>query len=73
MLALRSNYIWVFDDMPKIEEPHKPVMCSEVLKLLKLAPGMVVLDVTIGCGGHSSRILEHILPQGKLIGIDRDR
>ncbi len=53
-------------------EIHKPVMCNEVLEYLKLSPGMIVVDGTIGCGGHSVRILEHILPGGRLIGIDRD-
>jgi len=73
MLALETNYIRVFDAMSKIDQTHKPVMCSEILKLLRLRPAMVVLDVTIGCGGHSSRILEQILPGGRLLGIDRDR
>ncbi len=54
-------------------EPHKPVMCEEVLEYLKLSGGMTVVDATIGCGGHSDKILERILPKGRLIGIDRDQ
>ncbi|MFC1592449.1 16S rRNA (cytosine(1402)-N(4))-methyltransferase RsmH [Candidatus Omnitrophota bacterium] len=54
-------------------DTHKPVMCKEVLEYLKLKPGMTVVDATIGCGGHSLKILEQIHPGGKLIGIDRDR
>ena len=47
-------------------------MCNEILEYIKLTPGMTVVDATIGCGGHSIKILEHILPKGRLIGIDRD-
>jgi 16S rRNA (cytosine1402-N4)-methyltransferase len=51
---------------------HKPVMVNEVIESLNLAPGKIILDCTIGTGGHSLNILKHILPKGKLIGIDRD-
>jgi len=53
-------------------EFHQPVMCSEILEFLKLSAGMTVVDATIGCGGHSIKVLERILPGGRLIGIDRD-
>jgi 16S rRNA (cytosine1402-N4)-methyltransferase len=52
---------------------HKPVMCDEILEYLKLDSGITVVDTTVGCGGHSIKILERILPGGRLIGIDRDR
>lgn len=51
---------------------HRPVMLKEVLEYLKLTPGMIVVDATVGCGGHALEILERITPAGKLIGIDRD-
>ncbi|MDP8234683.1 MAG: 16S rRNA (cytosine(1402)-N(4))-methyltransferase RsmH [Candidatus Saelkia tenebricola] len=51
---------------------HLPVMLDEVMEYLALKEGDVVLDCTMGMGGHSERILEAILPGGKLIGIDRD-
>ncbi|MDD5432183.1 MAG: 16S rRNA (cytosine(1402)-N(4))-methyltransferase RsmH [Candidatus Omnitrophica bacterium] len=51
---------------------HIPVMLNEVLNYLNLSPGKVVVDATIGTGGHSKAILEKILPGGRLIGIDRD-
>lgn len=34
---------------------------------------MVVVDATIGTGGHALEIAKHIAPDGKLIGIDRDK
>jgi 16S rRNA (cytosine1402-N4)-methyltransferase len=52
---------------------HKPVMLCEVLDFLQLIPGKVVLDATLGGGGHAEAILSKILPGGKLIGIDRDQ
>lgn len=51
---------------------HQPVMADEAIGSLDLKPGYVVLDATIGGGGHARRILEKILPGGRLIGIDAD-
>lgn len=51
---------------------HRPVLPREVQELLDLSPGLIVVDATVGAGGHSRDILEHIQPGGLLIGIDRD-
>ncbi len=51
---------------------HQPVMLKEVISSLKLKPGDVVLDATIGGGGHSREILKEIIPGGRLIGLDQD-
>lgn len=51
---------------------HIPVMVEEVINFLNLHPGMTVVDATIGTGGHAEKILEKIMPSGRLIGIDRD-
>ena len=51
---------------------HKPVLLREVLASLQPFPGMVMLDCTLGGGGHSKAILEKILPGGKLIALDQD-
>jgi 16S rRNA (cytosine1402-N4)-methyltransferase len=47
-------------------------MLEEVLSFLNLKDGMVVVDATIGIGGHASQIIKRISPHGKLIGIDKD-
>jgi 16S rRNA (cytosine1402-N4)-methyltransferase len=47
-------------------------MVKEVLEYLACRPGQVVVDATVGSGGHAEAILERILPGGRLIGIDRD-
>ncbi|HUQ68907.1 MAG TPA: 16S rRNA (cytosine(1402)-N(4))-methyltransferase, partial [Planctomycetaceae bacterium] len=35
---------------------HVPVMVREVLRGLELAPGLTVVDGTVGGGGHSRKI-----------------
>lgn len=52
---------------------HEPVMCKEVLALLGCRPGGTYVDCTVGGGGHAQAILEKTDPDGRLIGIDRDR
>lgn len=52
---------------------HTPVMPAEVLAHLNLGPGKVIVDATIGTGGHAEAILKRIMPAGRLIGIDRDQ
>jgi len=54
------------------EAGHKPVMVSEVLEFLRPEKGKVIVDGTLGAGGHAEAILERITPGGRLIGIDRD-
>ncbi len=51
---------------------HLPVLLHEVLDHLDLRPGLIVVDGTVGAGGHSSKILPQIEPEGRLIGLDRD-
>lgn len=56
------------------EEPvvHQPVLLRETLEYLAPEPGDVIVDATVGSGGHASAIVQRIKPGGKLIGIDRD-
>ncbi|MGB9690604.1 MAG: 16S rRNA (cytosine(1402)-N(4))-methyltransferase RsmH [Candidatus Sumerlaeaceae bacterium] len=51
---------------------HKPVLLEEVVRLLEAKPGMVVVDATIGGGGHAVALLRQVCPGGFLLGIDRD-
>jgi 16S rRNA (cytosine1402-N4)-methyltransferase len=51
---------------------HLPVLLDEVLHTLQLRPGQTVADCTVGLGGHASAMLQRILPNGRLIGIDFD-
>ena len=51
---------------------HQPVMQAEVLQGLKIRPGGVYVDCTLGGAGHSKAILEEIGPNGLLIALDQD-
>ncbi|NQS76949.1 MAG: 16S rRNA (cytosine(1402)-N(4))-methyltransferase RsmH [Peptococcaceae bacterium] len=51
---------------------HQPVMPAEVLQGLKIKPGGVYVDCTLGGAGHSKAILEEIGPSGLLIALDQD-
>lgn len=51
---------------------HRPVMLEEAISALQLLPGHLVLDATVGGGGHGREILKRILPGGRLIGLDAD-
>ena len=51
---------------------HRPVLMDEVLACLKPRPGEVVVDCTVGWGGHALELLRRVGPQGRLIGIDAD-
>ena len=51
---------------------HEPVLLEEVLDLLQPGPGALVVDATLGGGGHAEAILERTGPDGRLIGLDRD-
>ena len=51
---------------------HIPVLAGEVLRELDLQAGAVVVDATVGDGGHAALMLNAISPGGFLIGIDRD-
>ncbi|MCD4707902.1 MAG: 16S rRNA (cytosine(1402)-N(4))-methyltransferase RsmH [Candidatus Sabulitectum sp.] len=51
---------------------HLPICVREIIEALKLKQGMSGIDCTLGYGGHSSRILSRIIPDGMLIGIDVD-
>ena len=51
---------------------HTPVLLDEVITSLNLQHGSVVVDATVGGGGHSQVMLEKILPNGKLHAFDQD-
>src|ERR1700733_1108504 len=51
---------------------HVPVLAAELIELLDPQPGFVVVDCTVGGGGHARLVAERIGASGTLIGIDRD-
>jgi 16S rRNA (cytosine1402-N4)-methyltransferase len=56
--------------MPAIR--HLPVLPAEVLHWLAPQPGQVIVDCTVGGGGHSRLIAEQLGTSGQVIGLDQD-
>jgi len=52
---------------------HTSVMTAEILTYLNCRPGNIYTDCTLGGSGHAKAILERIIPDGLLIGIDQDQ
>jgi 16S rRNA (cytosine1402-N4)-methyltransferase len=51
---------------------HRPICVDEILDILQPKSGDMVLDATLGFGGHTQSILPRIAPGGKLFAIDVD-
>jgi 16S rRNA (cytosine1402-N4)-methyltransferase len=51
---------------------HASVLLAEVLAQLEPRAGGVYCDCTLGGAGHARAVLDRTLPDGRLIGIDRD-
>ncbi len=47
-------------------------MADEVVAFLDPRPGKIILDCTLGEGGHARRLLPLLAPGGFLLGLDRD-
>jgi 16S rRNA (cytosine1402-N4)-methyltransferase len=61
------------NDPSTTPEPHHvSVLPEEVLAALEVRPGQVIVDATLGAGGHARRLAERVLPEGRVIGIDQD-
>jgi 16S rRNA (cytosine1402-N4)-methyltransferase len=54
------------------EFAHRPVLLDESIGYLNLKPGAVVVDGTLGGGGHAEAILQKTAPNGVLLGFDLD-
>ena len=56
-----------------ITRTHEAVMTEEVLESLVLSEKGLYVDCTFGAGGHSSKILEKLNKDGKLLSMDKDK
>ena len=52
---------------------HVPVLLAEVQKYLECTSGAIVVDGTLGLGGHGAVLAQITGENGKVIGIDRDQ
>lgn len=53
-------------------ETHESVLLQESIEALELTPHSVVVDATLGAGGHTKAILKVLEKKGILLGIDAD-
>ena len=58
--------------MAESNSVHIPVLLAAVIEGLEPKPGMVLVDGTLGGGGHGRVLAERIAPGGTLIALDRD-
>jgi 16S rRNA (cytosine1402-N4)-methyltransferase len=56
---------------PQPDFTHQPVMVERVVAVLGDVPDGVLLDATVGAGGHAAALL-HAQPGLELIGLDQD-
>lgn len=54
------------------EHGHVPVLPAEVVALLSPKPGQIMLDCTLGRGGHAEMLLPMLGEKGRYIGLDVD-
>ena len=52
---------------------HIPVLVEEVMGCLKPRSGDIVVDCTVGYGGHAAEFIKRIEPGGRLIALDIDK
>src|SRR5262245_10172993 len=58
---------------PKPPGPiHRPVLLEEVLTWLDPREGSVLVDGTVGAGGHAAALAARVGASGRVIGLDRD-
>ena len=51
---------------------HRSICVTEILEFLKIVPGQIGLDATLGYGGHSLEMLKCLSPGGMLYAMDVD-
>jgi 16S rRNA (cytosine1402-N4)-methyltransferase len=53
-------------------EVHKTVLLDEAVDALQIKEGDVIVDATLGAGGHTLKILEKVGKDGRVIAFDLD-
>ena len=55
-----------------MDRGHRPVLLEEAIAALMVSVDGTYVDGTFGRGGHATRILESLSPQGSLLALDQD-
>jgi len=59
-------------ETPVPDAVHRPVLLAEVLDALAPRPGSILVDGTVGAGGHAAALARLVGDDGRVIGLDRD-
>jgi 16S rRNA (cytosine1402-N4)-methyltransferase len=51
---------------------HRPVLVDQVVAWLAPREGAIIVDGTVGGGGHAAALSRRVAPSGRVIGLDRD-
>lgn len=69
-----ARFYWIPAGGLRMGRPfaHRPVLAHEVTRLLAVAEGGVIVDATLGGGGHAEALLDTLDESTRVIGIDKD-
>lgn len=56
----------------EVSMAHVPVMAGDVMRLLDASSSSLLIDLTVGAGGHAGEFLAASSPSSQVIGVDRD-
>lgn len=57
---------------PTPQAVHRPVLLDEVISGLAPSEGAILVDGTVGAGGHAAALARRVGATGRIIGLDRD-
>jgi 16S rRNA (cytosine1402-N4)-methyltransferase len=71
LIPRRQNYA-AYNIMAESSSVHVPVLLEQVVHWLEPCPGAVLVDGTLGGGGHTRALAAQVGKDGLVIAIDRD-
>ncbi len=73
MVQIVTTDLQYLRHMSRASQTHVTVLLEEAVNALNLKGDSVVIDATLGAGGHTARILETIGAEGSCLSLDADK